>query len=82
MAEKWDFEKHRYEPYSLPPFATIYENDMEKIVVCAECGKPMKFGTSYVSLAIHNFMGFGYAVCEECHRKELAAKYKEKTKGQ
>ena len=30
MAEKWDFEKHRYEPYDLPSYATIYENDMEK----------------------------------------------------
>ena len=82
MAEKWDFEKHRSEPYNPPSYATIYEDDMEKIVVCADCGKPMKFGTSYVSLAIHNFMGFGYAVCADCHEKELAAKIQSQQKGQ
>ncbi len=74
IAQKWDFEKHKYARYDLPSYATVYERDMEKIVVCAACGKPMKYGDGYTSLSIHDFMGFGYAVCADCHEKELVAK--------
>ena len=80
-AQKWDFEKHKYAQYDLPSCATTYERDMEKIVVCAACGKPMKYGDGYTSLSIHDFIGFGYAVCADCHEKELVMKMQTQKRG-
>jgi hypothetical protein len=52
---------------------------METLVNCASCGKKKEFGSMYTSQQIHNDMGFGYSVCEECYKKEceLRKQYKE-----
>lgn len=48
------------------------ETDMEKVVNCAECGKPMKYGESFTSQRIYDSAGlFGYAVGRECHESGL-----------
>ena len=72
MVQKWNEQLHSYEPYTLPEGASLYEEDMDKIVSCAACGKQIAFGDGYTSLHIHNRMGMGYAVCESCHDAEIA----------
>ena len=49
---------------------SIYENDMNKIVNCAHCGKEIEYGETYCSIEIHTAIGFGYAVCGECYNEE------------
>lgn len=70
MAQKWNWKTHEYEHYKLPLNSTMFQFDMDDIVACAGCGKQMKYGESYTSLEIHNSMGLGYAVCEECYNEE------------
>ena len=74
--EKFDWKTREYHEYNIPEdwYCSLYENDMERIVNCAECGKEVPYSTTYVSLAIHNVMGFGYAVCPECYKKEWEAR--------
>ena len=38
-AKIWVDSKKKYESYELPDGATMYENDMDKVVSCACCGK-------------------------------------------
>lgn len=70
--QKWSFEYHKYEPYSVPKEWSVrmFSDDMEEEVNCADCGKVIRYGESYVSTVIHTYMGFGYAVCGECYGKE------------
>lgn len=70
--QKWSFERHKYEPYSVPKEWSVrmYSDDMEEEINCAECGKVIRYGESYVSTVIHAHMRFGYAVCGECYGKE------------
>ena len=72
MIQKWNPELHKYEPYDPPPgYITKYENDMDRLINCASCGKQITFGEGYSSLHIHDYFGFGYSVCENCHESEL-----------
>lgn len=73
VMKKWNFETHQYEEYIVPLDwnVSMYETDMDKVVNCAECGKQIKYGESYTSVKIHDEVGFGYAVCYECHCKGL-----------
>ena len=75
MAEKWNAEKHEYEPYTLP-LNSVFLGDENDRVACAACGKEMVYGESYGSLEIHNWAGLAYAVCEECHQQEMERKAK------
>lgn len=74
IMKKWNYETHQYEEYKVPSDwnVSMYETDMEKVVNCAECGKPMKYGESFTSQRIYDSAGlFGYAVCRECHESGL-----------
>lgn len=77
---KWNYKKHEYELYEVPSdwHCSIYESDMSKTVNCAQCGREIKFGDAYTSNEIHTFMGFGYAVCEECYNEEWERRRNEK----
>ena len=44
---------------------------MDKVIACAGCGKPVKFGESFTSLEIHTETGFGFSVCPNCHAGEI-----------
>lgn len=70
MLPRWNYEKHRYEPWQLSPTAALHKEDLEEIVDCCECGRQVKFGDCYTSLRVHNPIGLGYAVCEKCYEKE------------
>lgn len=77
-AEKWSFEKHKYEPCQISENASLPRENFEDLVDCAECGKQIKFGDSYTSLRIQTSIGLGYAVCEDCYEKEWEERRKYK----
>ena len=70
---RWNYARHEYDPYMIPDRwkVSLYENDLETVVNCAQCGEEYTFGEMYTSTEIHNQMGFGYGVCEECYQQEL-----------
>lgn len=72
ILRKWNYEKHKYEPYKIPNnwSCKTYCDDMYEIVNCPHCGKEIEFGKCYTSMEIHTEHGFGYGVCEECYQKE------------
>lgn len=69
-ARKYNVELHEYEDILLPDECRTYEDDMEKMVPCAQCGRMFKFGEMYTSREVHTAHGFGYAVCAECYDGE------------
>lgn len=51
-AGRYNTKLHKYEDVLLPDECRTYEDDMEKMVPCAQCGRMFRFG---------------YAVCAECY---------------
>ena len=78
MAEKWDHKTKKYSSYELPKGCLLYSPDLDKMTVCAQCGKKITFGEGYTSREIHNHIGLGYPVDEDCYKKEFARERKEK----
>ena len=72
--QKWNYKKHNYETYELPEGSMMYSYDMDRKVACAQCGKEIPFGESYTSWEVHNIIGLGYAVCENCYKQEWRRK--------
>ncbi len=70
-ALKWNPVKNDYEPYTLPPLASAFENKMDTYIQCAACGKMIQFGECITSRFIHTAMGIGYGVCTACYMDEL-----------
>ena len=70
--QKWDYEAHEYRQFFVPASwnVKLYSCDMDEIVNCPHCGRMLHYGETYVSLEIHNQVGFGYGVCEECYKHE------------
>ena len=70
--QKWNNTIHQYEPFEVPDDrqVALYTDDMNKFVQCANCGRIIKYGDSYTSRTIQTNMGFGYAICEDCYKKE------------
>jgi Zn ribbon nucleic-acid-binding protein len=72
LLRKWNYETHEYERFISPAEnLTVYTEDMDEPVDCANCGYHMLYGETYTSRTIHNEHGIGFPVCEECHRKEM-----------
>lgn len=69
-ALKWDEDAEKYDDVEISDEASLYEEDMDKVVACANCGQPKAFGECYTSRVYHNKVGLGYAVCPACHYKE------------
>lgn len=69
-ARKYNVELHEYEDILLPDECRTYEDDMEKMVPCAQCGRMFRFGEMYTSREVHTAHGFGFAVCAECYDGE------------
>ena len=72
LLQKWNYEKHKYEPYEVSNECNckLYTEDMNELINCPHCGKQLKYGDTYTSMEIHNKMGFGYGVCEKCYNNE------------
>lgn len=68
---KWDYARRCYVPFLSPAGsdAMLNGNDGD-ICRCAECGAKMRYGDCFTSIRIHNALGFGYAVCRDCNKKE------------
>lgn len=75
---RWDYKTRTYRPYTVPNewYCPLYLDQMMAVVNCASCGQKMIYGGGYVSLEIHNSMGMGYIVCEDCYRAEWERKRK------
>lgn len=68
---RWNYQTHDYDDYTPPLRASMRENDMSKLVACANCSRFFEFGNMYTSREIHTRpMGFGLAVCEKCYSDE------------
>lgn len=70
MAEKFNFKTGKYEPYTLPNKASLYEQDLDAVIECASCKKDVVYGDCFTSMTIHNERGLAYMVCPECCEKE------------
>lgn len=73
ILQKWNYEKHEYEPYKVPDEwkCKVYTDNMDELVNCPHCGKELRFGDTYTSLEIHTERtAFGFGVCTECYEKE------------
>lgn len=71
LLRKWNYNTHEYEPFDSPAIIlSIYSEDMDLPVDCANCGKHMTFGVGYTLRTIHNHAGIGFPVCEDCYNKE------------
>ena len=75
--KRWDYLRKEYYDYLviLPDDIELVllpsnRNDMDAMVVCVQCLKHIRFGSTYTSLEVHTDMGLGYPVCEECHGYE------------
>lgn len=70
---KWNYDTHKYEPFESPAkVMSLYSEDMDEPVNCANCGRRMTYGDCYTSQTIHNKVGFGYPVCGDCYAIETA----------
>lgn len=75
---KWDYKTRTYQPYAVPKewYCPLYLDQMMAVVNCASCGQKMIYGIGFSSLEIHNSMGMGHIVCEDCYRAEWERKRK------
>ena len=73
---KWNYDTESYEPYDAPEGAVTYSALMDKVIMCASCGRKVMFGDCYTSRTIHTQMGIGFAVCPKCHEAEVREELK------
>lgn len=72
ILQKWNYKLHKYESFDSPAKnPVLYEEDLDTLKDCANCGKEEKFGEMYTSRTIHTNIGFGYCVCEKCYEQEF-----------
>ena len=76
ILSKWNCKKHKYEPYEVPDEwdVKLYSDNMEEIVNCSQCGTELKYGATFTSKEIHNYVGLGFAVCYNCYQEEWKRK--------
>lgn len=74
IAGKWNIETQKYDYYTVPEGATLYEYDHGKEIICANCATAVTYGEAYTSRMIHNSAGFGFMVCSECKDMETTEK--------
>lgn len=75
QAQRWvygeTYDQDHYEFALVLDEATCYSDDMDAMVACAQCGRPVRYGDTYTSKEIHSDgAAWGYAVCEDCYREE------------
>jgi hypothetical protein len=75
--KRWNYMLADYEDYEIPDNWSVYTfvPGLDTFVDCAHCGKSLPYGASFTSMEIHNNMGFGYAVCEDCYNKEAERRF-------
>ena len=73
--KKWNYKTRKYDEFESPAEFPILELPSEEEylsmeIQCTNCGKKVSYGDCYTSRTIHNYIGIGYPVCEDCHRRE------------
>lgn len=78
---KWNYKTHEYDSIEVPDEwnVSLYTENMDEIVNCPHCGKELRYGETYTSKEIHNWIGLGYGVCEECYEEEWKRRKKYRT---
>ena len=77
-AKKWDAKTKTYNDYKLPEGAVGYVDDLDSVIACASCGKPVVAGDTYTSLEIHTDHGLGFLVCADCYKTEMERRFNNK----
>lgn len=69
---KWNYQTKEYDPYEIPSGVVIclYSQDMDLPINCTSCFKLMTYGQGYTSRELHNHIGLGYPVCDDCYAAE------------
>lgn len=72
VAKSYDPKRKVYTPCILPDGCVVVSDNLDDVVICAQCNKAIEYGSSYCSMYIHTAdgLGFGYCVCESCHNIE------------
>lgn len=75
---RWNYEKQAYKLYVIPSTWSVKKavSSMYLNANCAQCGRLIKYGGMYESRELYTDSGEGYAVCKECHAKEVARENK------
>ena len=70
--KRFNYETRKYEEYNIPTNwrVGLYSRDLDKLIDCACCGKPLKIKDKYRSLEIHDETGEEYTVCKRCYKEE------------
>lgn len=68
---KYNYDTKKYEVFNIPESTPLWTEDMNEIIMCAECHREIKFGDSYTSMTIHSGAGLGFPVCESCYYQEM-----------
>ena len=82
IIRKWNYDTRQYDPYEVPEDWNIplYCEDLETVINCVNCGEKVLYGDCFTSLVLHSAHGLGYAVCPECHEKEIKEYFWRKNK--
>ena len=74
--KRWNCETRKYVEYSVPSRwrVGLYSRDLDELIDCAKCGKPIKTADKYRSLEVHDETGREYAVCKGCFKEEWVRK--------
>lgn len=80
ILDKWNYEKHVYEPYAVPDDWKVskYEDNLNAVVNCCQCGRKVIVDDTFSSHEIHDDLGLGFMVCSDCHDKEWKRRKKYK----
>lgn len=71
IIRKWDYKTKQYIAYITPAtIISVYSDDLDQPVDCANCGLRMTYAVGYTSKTLHNMAGFGFSVCEKCYKEE------------
>ncbi len=73
---KYNYKTKQYDDYTLPDGACLIDDDLNKVICCAACGKECVLNECYTSLEIQTHLGFGYLVCEQCYQQERERRLK------
>ena len=76
-AYKWNFNKE-IEEIDISNNSILYGN--KEIVNCASCGCEVRRNAVCRSIFIKDNIGLNYAICENCHKKELEEEDRQRKK--
>lgn len=69
---KWNGVTYKYEIHYVPEKWNVTKyTSLNSDCNCASCGKKIEYRQSHRSLTIYDIIGNGFAICEDCHGREL-----------